>query len=290
MRRTPTSSMRRRLALRAIRAATTIRQTAGLGQDSPICIYDLCHSLGITVRFIDVNMEGMYQRGSPPRIHLSALRPIVRRSFTCAHELGHHTFGHGSSLAELCSHAGLYGSVSPRELLADLFAASVLMPTVAVRRAFTVRGWSPETATPVQMYVVASSFGVGYVTLLVHLSAGLGLISRARSATLRRTRLPALRQAILGRATQSPLIIVDHHRTAPVFDMEVPALLLLPPGTETSGDSLSHEADLSAGRLFRAARPGITQVFGATGNWSAFARVARHGYVGLAEYRHLEDA
>ena len=67
----------------------------------PICIYRLCEVLGVTVRFNNINMEGMYQRSVPPRIHLSALRPLPRRTYNCAHELGHHVFGHGSSIDEL---------------------------------------------------------------------------------------------------------------------------------------------------------------------------------------------
>ena len=57
--------------------------------------------LGIVVRFNNINMEGMYQRGLPPRIHLSARRPLPRRAYNCAHELGHHVFAHGSSIDEL---------------------------------------------------------------------------------------------------------------------------------------------------------------------------------------------
>src|SRR3546814_6969436 len=44
---------------------------------------------------------GMYQRAPPPRIHLSARRPLPRRAYNCAHELGHHVFAHGSSIDEL---------------------------------------------------------------------------------------------------------------------------------------------------------------------------------------------
>jgi hypothetical protein len=38
----------------------------------------LSETLGVTVRFNNINMEGMYQRGAPPRIHLSARRPLTR--------------------------------------------------------------------------------------------------------------------------------------------------------------------------------------------------------------------
>lgn len=61
------------LTQRAMRAAATVRIQSGSSQASPICIYGVCESLGIIVRFCDVDMEGMYQSGTQPRIHLSAL-------------------------------------------------------------------------------------------------------------------------------------------------------------------------------------------------------------------------
>src|SRR5262245_19679535 len=101
MRTTRSSFNRRALATQAIQAALATRAKAKLNQNGPICIYGLCETLGVTVRFNSINMEGMYQRGTPPRIHLSALRPLARRAYNCAHELGHHVFGHASSIDEL---------------------------------------------------------------------------------------------------------------------------------------------------------------------------------------------
>ena len=88
----------------------------------PICIYGLCETLGVAVRFNNINMEGMYQRGVPPRIHLSARRPLPRRAYNCAHELGHHVFGHGSSIDELREDAKAQPWEDPKEFLADTFA------------------------------------------------------------------------------------------------------------------------------------------------------------------------
>lgn len=78
-----------------------VQKEAGLALNSPICIYDLCDRLNVTVRFVDISMEGTYYKGENPRILLSALRPLPRRNFTCAHELGHHVFGHGSTIDDL---------------------------------------------------------------------------------------------------------------------------------------------------------------------------------------------
>jgi Zn-dependent peptidase ImmA (M78 family) len=278
---------RRALANRAMQAAIDTRAKAKLDQHSPICIYGLCEALGVAVRFNDINMEGMYQRGTPPRIHLSARRPLPRRAYNCAHELGHHIFGHGSSIDELREDAKEHSWEDPKEFLADTFAGFTLMPIMGLRRAFAVRGWGPEAATPTQIFTIACDFGVGYTTLLTHLTAGLNMISRTRAAALQRTTPKALRADILGGLVAEPLIVADHHCPGPTLDAEMNMLLLLPPGTETTGESLAYERDLAAGRLFRAVRPGIVQA--SAGPWAVFVRVAPEAYVGLARYRHLED-
>jgi Zn-dependent peptidase ImmA (M78 family) len=280
---------RRALATQAMQAAVTTRAKAKLDQHGPICIYGLCETLGVTVRFNNINMEGMYQRGAPPRIHLSARRPLPRRTYNCAHELGHHVFGHGSSIDELREDAKEHPRDDPKEFLADTFAGFALMPIIGLRSAFTTRGWTPETATPAQMFVIACDFGVGYNTLITHLSAAVNMISRARAAALRRVTPKVLRADILGAPTSEPLIVADHHRAGPTLDVEVKMLLLLPAETEATGDTLVHQRDLTNGRLFRAVRPGIVRASADAGAWAVFIRIAPEAYVGLAQYRHLED-
>ena len=250
---------RRALATKALQAATATRAKASLDQNGPICVYGLCETLGIVVRFNNFNMEGMYQHGRPPRIHLSARRPLPRRAYNCAHELGHHVFSHCSSIDELREDAKAQPWEDPKEFLADTFAGFILMPIIGLRRAFSVRGWTPETATPAHIFTIACEFGVGYATLLTHLSVGVTMLSRGRAAALRRVTPKALRMDILGALTPEPLIVADHHRTAPTLDTEVKTLLLLPPGAEVTGGGLAFERDLAAGRLFRAVKPGVFQ-------------------------------
>ena len=67
MRTTTPSFNRRALATQAMQAAAATRAKAKLDQVGPICIYGLCETLGVAVRFNNINMEGMYQRGIPPR-------------------------------------------------------------------------------------------------------------------------------------------------------------------------------------------------------------------------------
>jgi hypothetical protein len=229
----------------------------------------------------------MYQRGAQPRIHLSARRPLPRRAFNCAHELGHHKFRHGTSIDELREDAKSNPWEDPKEFLADTFAGFVLMPTIGLRRAFKTRGWTPTTATPAQMFIIACEFGVGYNTLLTHLSAGMNMLPYGRAKILKRTKPSAVRAELLGALTPEPLLVADLHRVSPTLDTEVDSLLLLPEGTEAGGGALVHERDLDTGRLFRAVRSGIVRA--TAGDWAAFVRIAPEAYVGLARYRHLED-
>jgi Zn-dependent peptidase ImmA (M78 family) len=292
--RTKPSFDRRALATQAMQAATATRAKAQLDQAGPICIYGVCETLGVVVRFNNINMEGMYQRGLPPRIHLSARRPLPRRTYNCAHELGHHVFGHGSSIDELREDAKEHPWEDPKEFLADTFAGFILMPIIGLRRAFSVRRWAPETATPAQIFTIACEFGVGYATLVTHLSAGVNMLSRGRAAALQRVTPKALRMNILGTLTPDPMIVVDRHRAAPTLDAEVKTLLVLPPGAKVAGDGLAFERELAVGRLFRAVKPGIFQA--SAGDWAVFVRVApvqknepSYGYIGLAQFRHLEE-
>lgn len=280
---------RRELATQAMQAAIATRKNAKLNQHSPICIYDLCETLGVRVRFNDINMEGMYQPGTPTRIHLSARRPLSRRVFNCAHELGHHIFGHGSSVDELRENTKAHPWEDPKEFLADIFAGFILMPTIGLRRAFATRRWTPEAASPMQIFAVACDFGVGYTTLLTHLSINVQMISRQRARALQRVTPRELRTDMLGERTAESLIVSDLDCAASTLDAEVNNLLLLPLGTETTGSSLIRERDLADGRLFRAVRPGIVRAHADGDDWAIFVRIAPESYVGLAQYRHFED-
>lgn len=280
---------RRALADKAMKAAITARLKAGKDLVSPVCIYSVAEAHGVRVTFNDINMEGMYQRGRPSRIHLSSKRPLPRRAFNCAHELGHHLLGHGSSIDELRENQQIRPWDVPEEFSADTFAAYALMPTLGLRNAFIKRGVEPETATPMEIYRIACFFGVGYSTLVTHLLWGEAMISRARADELRKFTPNRLRSHFLGSLTASPLIVADDAWVGHAIDAEVGHLILLPSGTLAHGDAIILVADLQSGRLFEAKQPGLVRLDRPGADWAAFARIARTAYVGRAEFRHLED-
>jgi Zn-dependent peptidase ImmA (M78 family) len=282
-------NQRQVLAQEAQQKAIDVRRKAGFDLKSPLCIYGLCDKLNVKVKFVDISMEGMYLREAEPVILLSALRPFPRRTFSCAHELGHHVFGHGSTIDELIEEAKSSKVFQPEEFLADSVAGFLLMPILGVRKAFVSRGWDAASATAEQIFTVACNFGVGYETLITHMAYALKMITSSRASLLLKTKPKVIREKVLGRPSTNPLIIADAHWSMPTIDAEVGSLLLLPTGAEAANDTITIEEDHPKGRLFKANRPGIVRVYCRDTGWAVFVRVSRYQFIGLSQYRHLEE-
>ena len=296
---------RRGLARQALGKSIQVRLEAGFDLDEPIDIYALCDRLRVPYRFVPISMEGMYRRTPAPYIILSALRPLARRVFNCGHELGHHVFGHGSTvdalLEEYERRGGASGSRTPRarwapkdpnEFLVDAFAGFLLLPALGVRQAYATRGTRPEGATPEQHFAVACAFGVGYGTLINHLAYGLQQLPSRLAEPLLAVPRPKIRRAFVGPIyADAPLVFADEHWQLSTLDAEVGTHLLLPPDAAVAHDrTIAFVADTPHGRLFKAVRPGIVRVVARGGTWTAFVRVARYQYVGLGRYRHFEES
>lgn len=278
------------LIMRGMKAAMVTRKNLGVDQNSPVCIYDLCEKSGISVRFNDINMEGMYVKGSKPVIQLSALRPLARRHFTCSHELGHHIFGHGSTIDELRDDQLHYSDRPPNEIIADAFASFMLMPTLGLREAFKKRNLEPNKASALDMYFIACNFGVGQATLVNHLAYGIEMINLKRREVLGKITPKKIRTDILGKVVQESLFIADTHWNSPTLDVEENTLLLLPKNVVVDAKVLMPEMDIELGRVFRPLKTGITRVIIPNTSWATYVRISRRQYTGLAKYRHLEDS
>lgn len=288
MRNQTLTNQRQVLVQQAHQKAIEVRRKAGFDNKSPLCIYSLCDKFNVRVRFTDISMEGMYFREANPVILLSALRPLPRRIFTCAHELGHHVFGHSSTMDELLGESESSKTFQPEEFLANSFAGFLLMPILGVRKAFVSRGWDVVSATPEQIFTVACSFGVGYETLITHMVYTLKRLAPPKASLLLKTKPKAIREKVLGRPSSDPLIIADADWSMPTIDAEVGSLLLLPTGAEAANDTISLEENHRKGQLFKANRPGIVRVYCRDTGWAVFVRVSRYQFIGLSQYRHLE--
>jgi len=271
----------------ALRMACDIRSDLKLEDDEPVSAFDACQKLGINVRFTDINMEGMYKKGPPAKIFVSALRPLPRRMFNCAHELAHHMFDHGSTIDELAERKSLKSWQDPDEFLADSFASHFLMPEIGLRGAFNRRGWKPRNATPEQLYSIACDFGVGYLTLITHLHFGSGEISSDRFNKLAKMSPKRIRYALLGEASEQPLIIAGPSSLAKSVDIELNTQLLLPKDTVYDITHLRLLRPIKNALLLEPTKVGVTKV--AANGWSSKVRVSREAYVGLSKFRYLEE-
>ncbi|MBA2749370.1 MAG: ImmA/IrrE family metallo-endopeptidase [Tatlockia sp.] len=279
----------KRLASQALQKALTVRSEAAIDIVSPVCAFDVCESLKISVKFTDINMEGSYVSEPKPRILISALRPFARRNFTCGHELGHHAFGHGFNIDHLLNDREKSDYETPEEFLADSFSSFLHLPTLGVRKAFASRGWNAQIATPSQIYTVACNFGVGYSTLINHLAYSLKFITRERAKFLRKHTPQKIRKEFFGRDTPNPLIIVDENWLAKTIDIEVGTELLLPRNVLPSNNLLEPVLDSSLSNHFYAKCSGITRISSSDNCWAVFVRIAPFQFVGLSKYRHLAN-
>jgi Zn-dependent peptidase ImmA (M78 family) len=274
----------------AIIKAGEIRNQLGVDMFQPINIFDSCTKLGIDVKFVDVNMEGFYAKQNGfATILISSLRPLPRRVFTCGHELGHHVFNHGLKvdiLAEQDRTATIYKDKD--EILVDAFSAALLMPVGGVQVEFTNRNWDIEQASPIEFYTVASTFGVGYQTLITHSKIN-GLISEYQADSLSKLTPAKIFKTYFGSAEdKSYFRIIDEYTELSVIDLELSNYLILPYDLQLEDDYLRKINNTKFGYIYKANKAGISSVNLPNGN-SFFLRIQRENYIGFADYRHFEN-
>lgn len=284
-----TNSQRKEFAREALQLSSGIRKKYGYNLFSPINVFDLCEQIEVPVRFVEINMEGMYVQmgeGVMPTIFVSALRPFHRKSFTCAHELGHHIFGHGFTIDEIVQSGGQY---TKEEFIVDAFGSFLLMPPIGLKSVMSKRGLEFHKLSSVDCLKISSSFGVGYSTLVNHLFFN-GYIGKEKADSLLKHSVKELKREMLGEPASETLFIVDTHFLNKTIDIEAPGLVLMPRDLEVENDNLlKPKKEIMEGIVYEACLPGITRVYSRFEEWSSFVRIQKHQYVGLSKFRHLEE-
>lgn len=271
----------------ALKAATELRLELDEELDTPICCYEVCHRLGIEVRFVEISMEGFYRRGNLPLILISSLRPSVRRHFTCAHELGHHRFGHGSTLDELSSSEGHAGN-NPDEQLVDMFAGHFLMPALGLKRAFRQRSTAIDNPSSISIHTISAEFGVGYDTLLTHLTYGLRYMTPTTRRRLRNERLHA--RKLLGQSVVAEgVVMLDRHSYLARPIVEMGQVLVVPPDTIFSPQHFNFIAQSQLGNVLQPIRVGSSEMQLPDASAPTNIRVSKGQFQGLATYRFLSE-
>lgn len=278
--------MQARQVRQVVAAAQRVRRACGVSSTGPVCPITLAQKLGLSVRYVSAaSLEGLYHPGDKPLVILGSQRPWGRRNYTCAHEIGHHMFGHGTRVDEVPEQGGRRGW-DPEEYVADRFASALLMPKLAVLEAFTRRGMNYLDPLPSDVAVVAEELGVGYTTLIGCMERTLDLLSPERAKALRRQTPLSLREEILGGFKTDRLVPVDQHWRRQTVDLEVGNVVQLPEGSEVDDNRLApgpvqdtyvaHSAGIVGVRL-----PGRTT--------KIQIRLSRQRFHGLAQYRFMED-
>lgn len=276
---------------KALVAADDVRMQVDASIFQPVNIYDICIELGLTVWFVNISMEGLYVKqegGKHPTILLSCQRPFARRSFTCAHELGHHIFNHGLKVDVLESECRAPKTFNPDEYLVDLFAGSLLMPVAGLQAEVAKRNWSWKSLSPINMFTLSSIFGVGYKTIITHACAN-ELISDFTAKSLGSCGPSQILSEIIGKARdKAHFKIFDEHTSINVVDLEVKNYIVLPKHVIIEGDHLQKLTVTPVGIAYIATRSGIVRAASTVSNFATFIRIQNYQYSGLAEYRHLE--
>lgn len=274
----------------ALRRAMEVRKKLAIPMDHAVSAIDLAQQMGIEVWFKPLaSLSGMYSGSSDPVIVIGSDRPAGYQASTCAHEIGHHVFDHGTRVDEYIDGARRGREDDAEEMLANLFGAHLLMPHAAVARIFAARMWSIASPTPAQVFIAAGHLGVGYQTLVHHLRWTIRSIVQSTFDTLRRFRVKAIRESITGRETPENVLVVDEFWVERPVDMVVGDIAILPPRARCEGSAIEIVGKTKNRTVIRACRKGLARAETPDTEWSSFIRVMHGCYDGAGVYRHLED-
>jgi Zn-dependent peptidase ImmA (M78 family) len=260
-------STRRSLILKAAAQAQIVRARCKIRQGAAIDPISVAESCGCEVRFMALSsLEGIYSPTPKPVIVLGSERPAGRRSYTCAHEIGHNEFNHGTRLDE-CVNDSTPENNDPDEFLANMFAAFLLMPKSIVQKALKSRQIRPQRIEPLQIFRMASHMNVGYGSLINHMTWTLKMLNKRQSKILLRTQ-PKEIKSRFGGSPQGEVVLVDGFWRDRTVDLEIGDILVLHKDTTVEQTPrLSFAGTVDGQKTYRAIGRGYTRALNDDGDW-----------------------
>lgn len=169
------------------RTARALRFEMGLGH-APIDVYDVIARRGVALAFRDLDGDDgryIFHDGRALIIVRSDCDESSRQRFTAAHELGHHELhrfvGEGEAPTYLADRRIYETGGDRREIEANAFAGSVLLPTEALQAEFPVRGKIEVE----QVVEIMRRYRVSYPTAVYRLHNSERITAARRDALLR---------------------------------------------------------------------------------------------------------
>lgn len=279
---------RENLARQALFAAEKIRNKLKIDKLTIIDADEIANSLGCEVRYVDLDsLEGAYFREPKPVICIGSHRPTGRKNFTCAHEIGHHFFEHGTQLDEI-NKTENHNAHTEEEFLVDCFAGFLLMPQITIRNAMALRNINIATISPLQVHTLSSLFGVGYSTMLNHMAFSLKILPISQYEKLKKITPKDIKKQV-NLTANGELVIVDAFWKGRSVDLQLGDIIMTSTDINIENDSLiKYQHDASEYLFFEAQKTGYSRLFNNEG-WATNVRISRKDYKGLAKYRFLSD-
>lgn len=280
---------RKRLTLQAASQAQIVRVRCKVKHGAAIDPISVAETLGCEVRFMALpSLEGLYSPTPRPVIVLGSERPAGRRAYTCAHEIGHNEFKHGTRIDEFVNGSTLE-TYDPDEFIANMFAAFLLMPKSIIQKALKERQIQPQRIEPMQIFRMASHLNVGYGALINHTTWTLNLLGKQQCKNLLRTQ-PKELKTMFGGSPQGEVIIVDGLWQDRTVDLEIGDILVLHGDAVLDETSrLSFAGTVDGQRTYSAVSRGYARAFNEHGDWAVNIRIASKHYEGLARFRFYAD-
>jgi IrrE N-terminal-like domain len=186
-------------SLQAAESAGRLLTEVGLDQTRQVDVFALCELLGLWLTFLPMEgLLGAYVPQGAGGVIITDRRPITVQRYTAAHEIGHWRLEHGHGLA-LDGEEHVFGRTAvERERLAQVFAASLLMPPPLIFALLNRIGAGTSGAVdPAEAYFVAREAGVSYEAAVRQL-ANLQVITFVRSEELLKVRPLAVKAELAG--------------------------------------------------------------------------------------------
>ena len=186
-------------SLQAAESAGRLLAELNVDATRQIDVFSMCEDLGLWLTFMPMDgLLGAFVPEGVGGVLITDRRPITVQRYTAAHELGHWRLEHGHGLA-LDGEEHVFGAnPGERERLAQVFAASLLMPPPLVLSLLSRIGAGEHGPVgPKEAYFVAREAGVSYEAAVRQLH-NLDVITAASANTLLRVRPLSVKSELAG--------------------------------------------------------------------------------------------